>query len=189
VVASAEDGGELVHQPTVDAGRHPLGRLGDERQVEAREPDPAEVGEPHDERGGQRGAGREARSGRHGRGDVDVDSVEMATALTDRRHARGDEPSPVRFDDVERAVGIDVDEARALPRPRDQTAVVPMLDGHDALAVDRKREDQTVVVVGVVAHQVDAPRCAKRASGHGADPRKANVTQAPIARDRPGFVR
>jgi hypothetical protein len=113
----------------------------------------------------------------------------VAAALPNRRHARGDEPSPVRFDDADRPVGGDVEEAGALPRPRDQAAVVAVVNGHHALAVDREWEDQTVVVIGVVSHQVDPPRCAERASGHGADPRKANVHDAPIAPDRSGFVR
>jgi hypothetical protein len=85
----------------------------------------------------ERCAGGEARAGRHRRGD---DTVEPAAA--ELRRDGVDVSGPSFFDLVQSA------QRHSVARPR----------GDHAFELDRRRQDEPLVVVGVVADQIDALR-------------------------------
>ena len=183
-----EERRELVHQQS--AGYPGAADLGVERgaggvdRVECR---PGGVGDREHERDRERGARREPGTGgdrgRHHR--VDAGSHDAAAA--ERSHRAGDEASPRRFGGagIGAAVGGDVDEPLELarPDPHPPRGHSPVRD--DAVAIDGEWQHEPVVVVGVVAHEVDVSGCAEQPRVSTVSPPSAAVSRSsrPVNRE------
>ncbi len=85
------------------------------------------------------------------------------TAIGERRDGTGDESTPPGFDRHRRggADGREIDRSLELRRSDPDATAVGGPVGDDTVTVDREREDESVVVVGVVAHEVHASRRAQ----------------------------
>ncbi len=137
-----------------------LGRLSRER----------EVGGPDGELG-DRGRGepdgdlecctrREPGTDRHARRDLGVEPDRTATEPGENREHRGDGSTPFRFyaGSPYRAVGRDVDRVRERGRAHEHPAVGARIERDPHVLVDRDREAESGLVVGVIADQIDPAR-------------------------------
>ena len=139
------------------------------------------VAERERDRDLERGARREPGAKRDRRGDRRVD----ARRLRGRARRASDDPggvtSPGRFDGRPASC---CRRRRRRPRRRDRASGgrPPSSRGwraDDAVEVDRQREHEPLVVVGVVADQVHAPRRAVRPLRHHGGFRRVRARQAP----------
>ena len=91
---------------------------------------------------------------------VAVEADRLAAPVGERAQHPGDEPPPGRLDPrrVLAPVGGEVDRARHFAGPHRHPAPRPGAARDHALAVDREREAEAVVVVRVVADEVDPSR-------------------------------
>ena len=147
---AACDGGELIHDPAGDARRKLLGALAGEGELRRRQLEVRDVAQRERERHLQRRRRREPGADGNRRRDLSVHPDVRPAVLAEHG-----------------AQGVDVAVRAGVPvEPVDFDDVVcPRRRVHDALEVDRHRQDQSVVVVGVVADQVDAARRAEARHG------------------------
>ena len=98
--------------------------------------------------------------------DRRIDPVGGAAALREGSGDARDITRPLGCRRARIGAAVRRDLGRLTVGCRANPLVVAMRRGDDALAVDRHRQHEAFVVVGVVAHEVDATRSAKAASDH-----------------------
>ena len=105
-------------------------------------------------------------------GIVEVTVASMPDRITAPLRKRAHDPggvAPPRLDRPSRGRCFRprrLDLAGPIERAEDDPSVVARLSPDEAVEVDRQREDEPLVVVGVVADQVDAPGSAIRTLRH-----------------------
>ncbi|GAA3231230.1 hypothetical protein GCM10020256_45580 [Streptomyces thermocoprophilus] len=160
VPGPAAGGGGLVHDADGGADVDVLGALAEAGELPALQAEVVQVvqGERDDDL--QRGRGGQAGAGGDGGGEVDVGSGDGVAGLAqcphDARRVGGPCPVGVGGEVVEAEfgdAGVDVRGVQA------QDAAVAAGDGRDGGVRQRERHDEAVVVVGVLADEVDAAGC------------------------------
>ena len=166
---ATRDRGQLIHDPAGDARRKLLGALAGEGELRRRQFEARDVAQRERERHLQRGRRREPGADGDRRRDPSIHPDVRPALLAEHR-----------------AQGVDVAVRAGVPvEPVDFDDVVrPRRRVHDALEVDRHRQDKAVVVVGVVADQVDAARRAE--ATHGRPGRRSEAPSSPRPVERLG---
>ena len=170
-VTLAEHAGRLVHDPGRRTDGDVLGALADPRQIGAVEPEVPHVVQRDGDRHLDGGGGGEPGADRHVRVDRDVEAVPQrrVVALPDRPghtervggpagELAGGDGAQVRLDERLVEGGHEADPVVVARRQRDR-----------GRAVDRERQHEAVVVVGVLADQVDPPGGAPEPGGGAAE--------------------
>lgn len=154
---------ELIHDPGRDARREVLCPLAREGQLAGAEPETGRIAQRQGERDLERRARREPRSGEHAGGQHYIDADGRAIALGEGAHHPRHVSAPGGSNALRLvgAVGRDLDRGGLVERPHSHApfGVRPGCD--DAFELDRKREHEALVVVRVIAHEVDASRRAE----------------------------
>lgn len=184
----AEQRRQLVHDPGRNSGRTLLGRLAQARQLDPLELEGRRVCERQRAGDLERGARRKPASLGDGRRDLRLDAHGRATPIGGGAHDAGDQPPPLRpgVPRLVAAVRGDVDLAGVTLGRDTHAPVARRSRAHDRLPVDCHRQDEAVVVVRVVAHQVHTARSAKGADGHETSvlTRRPAVMLLPLASSR-----
>ena len=150
--------GELIHQAAHDSDVAVLGPLGDPGQVERVDPRTVRPGQGPGRGQLERGRRRQARRDRD---RARQHTVEPAGRETGGRHL---ERRPGHVVDPRPGGGADVVEVELGPLAgRGQGEPDPSVRSRSAgdpdLEVDRNREHEPEVVIGVLADEIDPPRC------------------------------
>ena len=158
VVGLAERRDKLIHNPALDADERIFGPLGQQRQLLAQDVEPVEDLEGIADGNLERGRGREAGAARDIAGDQQVRAAERMAGNQERFHNAADVIAPgmlgAALDLVERElIGVGQVGGYDMHAP-----VVAGARGHIRRPIDRHRKDKTVVVVGMLADQIDTAR-------------------------------
>jgi hypothetical protein len=166
VIELTERRDELVHDAAHRSDVGVLGRLSGKSEIDAR--DPVGVGERrHGQRDRhlERGRRRQARPRGNVAVDQEVGSRELeAVALPERLHGALDVVEPAAPLGRPRMIEIELLSLLEALGDDADPAIASFRRGDDRAAIDRHRQREAVVVIGVLADQVDATR-------RGEDPR------------------
>jgi hypothetical protein len=158
VTLAAEDGGVLVHHAALDPDELALHPLAELRHAQRVPRDLRQRAEQPGDRHLDRGRRGQARAQRHVAVEHELRTAHMKAGGAHRPgHARDvgqPLPSAGRLQLVEPDLAGFAEDHRVHAQP----PIGPRNTGDPRAAVDRHRQHPTVVVVGVLADQVDAPR-------------------------------
>jgi hypothetical protein len=169
VVAAGKDGGELVHDAALDADEVVLGALAELRQRDVVERQIERGAEGACDGDFERGGGGEAGALRHIAGEREIEAADGVAGRDERGRDAADVVRPVAGRGVrdvrEVASGVGVEVGGVCP----ERVVVAAGPGAEDAAVDGEGEDEAVVVVDVLADQVDAAGRGGDAFGRAAE--------------------